>query len=380
MVNGEWSIIGLFTNHHSTLTNMASKRTIKRIVLTTVWTAITGGVLTLLVAANSKEQKHTCRDVLITIKGTGERYYISKGDIARVLRPNGEPTLRGQATDQLDLALLERRLEANAWIQEAEMYFDRSNDLHVVVTERQPIARVFTKNGSSFYIDSSGARLPLLSHISARVPVVTNYPSARKPLAKDSAVMQDVRQVVQYISTNDFWNAQIAQIDVTPLGSFELLPTVGNHIIRLGKAENIGEKLDKLLLMYKQVMSKTGFDKYSMLDIQYAGQVVAVHRGENTSVDSAQLKQNIASLLRADQMMQGHTAAEATAEKGEPAEEKEPEAPKPAVEPKAEKPKPSAARVVKAPEKKKVERTEQKNKGKAATQQKPKAVMPKRNG
>lgn len=372
---------------------MASKKTIRRIVLATLWAAITGGVLTLLVAANNgKEQKHNCKDVLITIHGTGERYYITKGDIIRLLRPEGEPSLIGQATDQIDLAQLENRLEKNAWIKDAELYFDRANELHVVVTERQPIARVFATNGSSFYIDSSGARLPLLPHITARVPVITNYPSARRPLPKDSAVLQGVRQVIQFISSDDFWSAQIAQVDITPVGGFELLPTVGNHIIRIGDQENLEEKLGKLMLLYKQVLSKTGFDKYSVLDIQYAGQVVGVHRGTGSSVDSVQLKRNIAALLRADQMMKGHTSAEIVQEKEkEPEEDEVVTAPAPAARPEVprpevQKPKPkvaaaSRAKTAKAPERKKEEaKKESKNTQAVSTQQKPKAVMPKKKG
>lgn len=298
---------------------MASKPTIKRIVLTILWALVTGGVVTLLIAANGKQQQARCADVRITVRGTGERYYISKSDITFLLSANGEPSLKGLNIETIDLARLERRLRGQSWIKDAELYFDRGNVLHVTVTERQPIARVFATNGSSFYIDSSGARMPLLPNISARVPVITNYPSATRPLAKDSAVLKQVRQLVQFISGNDFWNAQLAQIDITPAGGFELLPTVGNHIIRLGNADSLEKKLGRLLLFYKQVLSQCGFDKYSVLDVQYAGQVVAVHKGEQSAVDSAQLKRNISELLRADQIMAAHTAAEAVADKEAPA-------------------------------------------------------------
>jgi len=294
---------------------MASKRTIKRIVLGTIWTLITGGVVTLLVAANGRQQEHHCTDVRIAVRGTGEQYYIAKSDINFLLCANGEATLKGQSLASIDLAWLERRLEGQSWIKDAEMYFDRADVLHVTVTERQPIARVFATNGTSFYIDSSGAKLPLLSNISARVPVITAYPSATKPLPKDSAVMAGARRLVQYINGDDFWSAQLAQIDITPIGSFELLPTVGNHTIRIGNADSLESKLARLMLFYKQVASKAGFDKYSVLDVQYAGQVVAVHRGEKSAIDSAALKRNISALLRADQMMAAHAAAEAVADK-----------------------------------------------------------------
>ena len=362
---------------------MASKRTIKRIVLTTFWAAITGGVITLLVAANGPEQQRRCKAVHITVKGMGERYFISKEDIGKLLAPGGAASLKGRPAESMDLAYLEKNLEQNPWIEGAELYFDRDDELHVIVTERQPIARVFARNGTSFYIDSSGTRLPLLSHLSVRVPVITGYPSAKKPAGpKDSAVIKDVRNLVRYISAHEFWSAQIAQIDIMPNWTLELLPTVGNHIIRLGNTEGVEEKLRRLFVFYQKVLSKTGFDKYSVLDIQYAGQVVAVHRGAKASIDSAQLQQNIAALLKTDQMLQAHAAAEEVSEEAKPAAA----APVPKVESKPAVSAAPAKTVAKKPQvierktagKTKNEPVKKKQDNDKGQTKQPKAVMPKR--
>ena len=44
--------------------------------------------------------------------------------------------------------------------------------LKVNVDESEPIARIFTAMGKSFYIDSTGKRLPLSDKISAKLPGV----------------------------------------------------------------------------------------------------------------------------------------------------------------------------------------------------------------
>jgi len=56
---------------------------------------------------------------------------------------------------------MESLLEKNVWIKDAQLFFDNNGILRVSVTEREPIARVFTREGNSFYIDSSGVQLPL---------------------------------------------------------------------------------------------------------------------------------------------------------------------------------------------------------------------------
>lgn len=340
---------------------MASKKTIKKIALIAVWAAICGGLFTLLLAANGRKKDLVCRDVSVFIRGTGENYFIGKSDISGMLRHGHKRSLKGELVQNIDLARLEQELETNAWIQDAELYFDSQNTLHVTVTERQPVARVFTAAGSSFYMDTAGVRLPLLPNISARVPVVTNFPAAKKLNQSDSAVLLDVKSLVQYITGDPFWNAQIAQIDVQPDRTYELLPVVGNHTIRIGKAEQVDKKLRRLLLLYQQVLSKTGFDRYSIIDVQYEGQVVATNEGEESEVDAEQLQKNIDALLQADQMMAAHKEATFVEEK------------------KQEKPGPAGSAGDQAAEKAETKaKPEVPEKANVNKERKPKALMPKR--
>ena len=68
--------------------------------------------------------------------------------------------------------------------------------MHVNISEREPIARVFTMSGNSFYIDSTGLRLPVNENATARVIVFTSFPSDKKILSKpDSLVLNDVKTI-----------------------------------------------------------------------------------------------------------------------------------------------------------------------------------------
>ncbi len=255
------------------------------------------GITTLLIAANKKKAEHVCKKLVIGIKGTGEKFYIEEADISRQLEKAAGGSLINKPLENISLASLEKSLEKNQWIRDAELYFDREDILHVSVEEREPIARVFTTGGASFYMDSSGHQMPLQDRVTARLPVITGYTHAKKLSAKDSAFLNDVKQVAKFIYTDAFWNAQIGQIDITTDRKFELIPVIGDHIIRIGEAENVEEKLHRLLLFYKQVMSKTGFNKYSVVDVQYNGQVIGVNKGPASKVDSLQLQKNIKELL-----------------------------------------------------------------------------------
>lgn len=273
-------------------------------MLTTVWSIIAIGITTLLVAANSKDAAHKCKDVVITLKGVGESFYIDKSDVSATLLKSANGKLKKKNIADIDLEKLEKSLEKNKWIADAEVFFDSKDVLHAVVTERQPIARVFTTVGTSFYLDTAALRMPLLDKVSIRVPVVTNFPSAKKLSKKDSMLLKDVKVLTQFINNDPFWSAQIAQIDITDGRAFELVPVIGNHIIKIGGVDNIEQKFHKLFIFYQKVIAKVGFEKYSFLDVQYNRQVVATHKGATSVIDSIQLRKNIEDLLKRNMLQE----------------------------------------------------------------------------
>jgi cell division protein FtsQ len=262
------------------------------------WFLVISGITTLLVAANRKEKEHVCRDILIGIKGNEGKLYVEKEDVLKLMDKTMNGSLLHRSIATINLAKLEKGLETNPWIRNAESYFDSKDALHVFVEEREPVARVFTREGNSFYMDSSGARMPLLDNLSIRVPVVTGFTNARKLNAADSSLLKQTKQVVRFIYSNNFWNAQTGQIDITPERKFEIIPVVGDHVIRLGDGENVEQKLNNLYVFYNQVMSKTGFNKYAALDVEFTGQVVAVKKEPTSPIDSIQLRKNIEELMK----------------------------------------------------------------------------------
>nr|WP_236065475.1 cell division protein FtsQ/DivIB [Niastella soli] len=172
---------------------------------------------------------------------------------------------------------MENQLKSNVWVKDAELFFDNSRVLQVRVEERVPVARVFTVAGNSFYIDSSGEKLPLSDKFSARLPVVTGFPSEKDKLTgADSVMMRDIIHVSNYLLHDEFWMAQVSQIDIQPDRTFEMIPVVGNHIIEFGDGTDYEKKFKRLLLFYQQVLSKTGMDVYQKLNVRYARQVIGV--------------------------------------------------------------------------------------------------------
>jgi cell division protein FtsQ len=151
-------------------------------------------------------------------------------------------------------------------------------------------------------MDSSGRQVPLHENVSLKLPVFTNYPK-EKLLRKgsDSVLIEDIKHLSNYIHSNEFWMAQIAQVDITTTKTFELMPVIGNHTIVFGSGNNYPDKFKRLLLFYQQVSAKLGFDKYSSINVQYNNQVVATKHGTISKIDSIQALKNVQRLIEASQ-------------------------------------------------------------------------------
>lgn len=272
---------------------MSSKKfSWKKMLLTIVW-MVTGTVaIVLLVAAAKNQNGKLCKDVRVNIKGVDGTAYISKQQILKTISGGRPDLMQGQLIKTFDLQQLEELLETNLWIRNAELFFDNNDVLHVDITEREPVARVFRENGESFYIDDMGEQLPITNDQVARVPVFTSYPNETTAArVKDSTLQQQVKEMGSYILKNDFWMAQVDQVNISNY-EFELMPKLGNHVILFGNGETVAVKFNRLYLFYKQVMQKTGWNYYSTLDVRYNKQLVAVRRDSASLFKTFAVEQN----------------------------------------------------------------------------------------
>ncbi len=269
----------------------------KKILINTLWTLAATSTMVLLGAAIQKKNQKVCTAVKVEITGVERHMFIDEKDVMDMLTVGGP--VAGNAISRLNLRQMESVVEKNPWVKNAEMFIDNNQVLQVRIEERQPVARVFTLGGNSYYLDSNALRLPLSEKLSARVPVFTSFPSDKAILAKpDSLLLNQIVSIGKYILADSFWMAQVAQIDITPQAGFTMVPVIGDHTVALGDGEGLDGKFNRLYTFYQKAWLQNGINTYEKLDVQYDNQVVAVKKGTAKAwVDSAKVQQLILDLL-----------------------------------------------------------------------------------
>ena len=192
----------------------------------------------------------------------------------------------------IDLKTLEAQFDAMPSVKKAQVYTSLNGLLKVDITQRTPLVRVFTRT-SSFYIDKAGYIMPLSNKHTAKVPVVNgdlnidysvvegmNF-STKNTLMEtnfESRKLYEAFLLATKFKEVPFWDAQFKQIYFKTDGDIELIPAVGNHVILIDGAENIDESLTKLMILYKEGLSKTGWNNYKEINLKYKNQIVCKKR------------------------------------------------------------------------------------------------------
>jgi len=254
-----------------------------------MWTAISAGLMVLLVSAVRKERTGVCKAVRVEFIDNKPFRMLDEMEIISTLWPdqkNGFP--EGKKLVSVDLYALERQLERNPWIYSADLFFDQQHVLHINVQQRTPVARLFTPEGSSVYMDANFTLLPVKVNDVVSLPVFSNfYISPAGAKAQDSLVMQRIAGLSQFILADPFWMAQIEQVNINADYSFELVTQVGDQTIRLGTRSDWSAMLDKLKIVYRHISNENGWTRYSTIDLQFKDQVVCVKAtGLNQFMDS----------------------------------------------------------------------------------------------
>ena len=276
---------------------MKIKLNIKKIVSTVLWTLLGVGTITILVAAIGKGDKSPCTGHVVQFNRFNGSRFVVEADVLNILGEFNSP-FKGKMLQSFDLKKMEAELKKNQWIENANIYIDNTNKLQIIIKEKQPIARLFFTNGNSCYLDSNLKTIPLHNEFSARLPVFTGIQTLKTEKSqKDSIVLNQIKNIAIFLKNNDFWMANIDQVNFDQQETIEMIPKIGNYKILFGDDNNIENKFNNLAEFYNQVLQKRGWNIYKEINVGFENQIIAVRNElafeKIEAVDSLSLNKTI---------------------------------------------------------------------------------------
>ena len=233
-------------------------------------------------SANSR----MCGRISINIIDSSDYHFITKRQLLNLVYKNGGNII-GKPVKDIKIPDIESGISALRELRQAEVYTSIDGTLHVYIDQRNPVMRVMPGEGGDFFIDDEGfvfrrrnlyaPRLRIIGGNINITPAMLDNVSILDTSIKNT-ILKDVYHFVNYINGNNFWSAQIDQIYVDERDRIDLIPRVGNHTIHLGTFENYRDKLRNLGAFYDKVLPEVGWDKYSVINLEYSDQIVCKKR------------------------------------------------------------------------------------------------------
>lgn len=239
-------------------------RTLRVILLTCGSVFLAGCLIWVFFLMPDMKQEQVCRQMQVVVTDSVSRRFLTAEEVKEKVRKEGVSPENKPLSD-INLQELENLIDQIPVVQKAECYALQNGDIRIKIEQRRPKLRVIGEE--NYYVDDNRQLMPATFKTACYVPVVTGRVSRRM-------AQEEIYDFVDWLENNDFWNAQIEQINVKPNREIELVPRVGGHIILLGQIDDYEQKLQKLKRFYTDGLAKIGWREYRELDLRYANQVV----------------------------------------------------------------------------------------------------------
>jgi cell division protein FtsQ len=236
----------------------------------------------LAISTNAKP----CGGIEININDSSDYHFVTERQLLNLVYGNSGKIL-GQSVKDVSVSEIESRINVLKELKVSEVYITIDGTLHVYADQRDPVMRVMPDNGGDYFIDDEGVVVrkrnlytPRLHIVGGNVNIssaMLNGVSVLDTSIKNS-ILKDIYNLVNYINDDNFWSAQIDQIYVDDNDEIDLIPRVGNQLIHLGTADNFEGKLRNLEAFYDKVLPEVGWNKYSLINLEFKDQIVCKKR------------------------------------------------------------------------------------------------------
>ncbi len=240
-------------------------------------TALLAVVFLLIAVSERKQGTVAVKDIVIKIENIEGNQFVDESDVADLMQL-GEENLKGASLENLNMKQLEKRIRMNRFVKDAQLYSDLKGNLVVKAELRRPIARLVRNDGPDGYIAEDGTVMPVSDKFTTRVVLISGS-YIRGLLAIENLnktkETKNLMTMLEMIREDDFWRAQIAQLDIDSKGHITMLPQIGGQVIEFGVADNLETKFKKMKIFYKEILPQKGWNTYKRVNLEYEGQIIA---------------------------------------------------------------------------------------------------------
>ena len=218
---------------------------------------------------NSRPHDRVASGLELTIADSSNYRFISDEEVHALLKRKSMYPV-GKKEEEINIRQLEDEVTKHPFVRKAECYLTSGGKVRIDIDQRIPLVRVMSGNGDDYYIDNEGKIMPA-GRKAIHVAVASGYIDRK-------FAQEELFELGKFLNEDPFWRSQIQQIHITPKKEIELVPRAGDHIIFLGKLEDMNNKFSKLKTFYQEGLNHVGWNKYSRISIEFSNQIICTKK------------------------------------------------------------------------------------------------------
>ncbi len=248
--------------------NAKLKKTLAFLILSLVLVGFIGFV-------EKQTRYKTYQGAEVNITGVSGVYFVEDQEITKILNESFPDLKAGLMLEEIQLNNIEARLGGHPFVKAVEAMVDQKGILNIHIEQHQPIARIARPMAADGYITVDGQVIPTSSSYTSRVLILEGK-HAEKLMEQGNVTdeMPELLDLIKYITTDKFWNAQITQIELNAPTDIRLFQQVGKQVIEFGDAQNIANKFDRISVFYKEILPRKGWNAYNRVSVKFKDQIV----------------------------------------------------------------------------------------------------------
>ncbi len=220
------------------------------------------GVAALYAFSNGRSAEKPVNGINIVFVGN-DNLYVTQASVNKLLIQK-YGTLLNVPKENLVLNTIEKVIETNEMVKEAQVYLTVNGELTSKIIQRLPIGRI--EGISKFYLDDEGKKMPFSRNHSARVPIITGKITGKS--------LEDVYVILEYINKDSFLRKNVIGIHIEEEEKYQLKFRIENFVVNLGSIDDLEIKFSNFKAFYAKAMRDKTLKDYQIVSLEFNNQVV----------------------------------------------------------------------------------------------------------
>ena len=255
---------------------------VKKILSIVAWVLTAAALIALFVFAREDYLTSPVKAVKVNIEREGDSGFIKERFLLDDINK-----MRGTSNiGTINMLTIQKRLEANPWIESNASYVDLDGTLCINIKEYEPVLRVFGENGKTVYLTENEVCIPTNRLYTPHVLIANGNFALRNDstsfalcdtIVEDQPLIETLH-IFKAIEHNAFMRSCIGQIYRNNKGEFDIVVKDIDARVILGDTCHIADKLHRAEIFIKQKAGSAEIKEMKNINLKYKNQVVCTKR------------------------------------------------------------------------------------------------------